>query len=572
MMNIFGFVEKSAAKFRSASLVISATILAFGALSAIPVQATPPNRVQLSLTTSTLTEGESQKITIRLTQPIISSDSNPAYLTVDLTVSDTTRATLSGEAVTFLGNEWSQPKDFILTANDDLVDNGNLSIQVNFTVESNSEFYGGYSGNTTVQIIDNDQPSQVTSPVVGQTVPAGSLAISGTGPGNQTIAVYVDDQLIGDTTSSASGDWNILATNVTAGNHTISYRVKTTDHYAFMANRYTQSIDVINVDTHEYVHEITDALSVGAAYNTVDNTVYSASNSNGNCRIVGYNAQTYEIVTDVTPGLACNAIGLSLSDDGQSVWLLAADGLDGTTFSVMHLDLAQKTIIHHQALASLNDSNSSSIAISPNGTQFWVRTVAGIQVFDASSFSLVDIINLPEPGFSYRQNIVFTADGTKAYTSNASGGVWEINTADLAVSRSFSTGDGSNMVALTPDQATLYVAASYPSSAIYAIRLSDGVVTTNNVPQNLPPESIAITQTGQWVVGDDHGSGAIFFGTLALGPMPSHTIYAPQGGSYYTTTNGFVTGKLPKVLGVSTTRSFTAQQFAVPNTGLERVQ
>jgi len=547
-----------------------AILVAATAFSAVQPALAAPAKVIVSPSSVTLTEGGSQEIDLSLPEPIISS-SGPGYVYIELTPSNVSRLGLSTRFVYYEASEWTQHRTFTVSVFDDMAVNGDVDASVSYTISSDSEYYDGYTGTLPVAIHDNDQPPTITAPTPGQNIPAGSLLVTGTAAANQQLGVKIDGVEAGAATADESGNWSLLVPKVAAGNHAITAESRANQQYAYMANLYTHAIDVVNVDTHSYVGAISDAYSAGATYNTQKDIVYSASNADGNCRILGYNPLTYEVVANITPGIACYAISIALGPDGNTAWLLYGDGGGGGTFSVMETDLTTNSSINQQPLAALTNLYPSGIAALPDGSQFWVRTVDGIEVFASADHAHVDSLPLGGGSTGYSQNIVFNSAGTKAYTADISDGLlYVINVADLSVDAAITLDEGANMVALTPDESQLYVTASY-TSAIYVIdTVTNTLVDTQAIDQTLPPESVAITEDGQWVVGDDHGTGAIFFGTVAGGPAPSNTIYAPFGGSYYSSTGKFVSPPLTVVLGVSTGTAFSATAYGVPNTGLKR--
>lgn len=550
---------------------LALVILAYSLLAHTPI-AKAAGKVSLSPESSTMTEGQTQDVTVALTEPIISADP-PGFVQVYISSNTQSRLVLNESFVEFAENEWSVHKTFNITAHDDALLNGDQTVTLSFNIYSNSEYYNEYSGSTTITVQDNESAPEasITTPTAGQNIPAGSLMVTGTATPGFQVAVIIDGKNEGTTTSDSSGNWSVLVPKVSGGSHDIKAQVQTSAHYAYLANAYTGSIDVVNIETHSYVYEIAGAESVGATFNSQKNIVYSASNAEDGCQIIGYDPNTYEEVANITPEVACTAISMALSPDGKTGWLLYEDGAGGGNYAVMEANLQSETSVSQVPLSALNGSYPSGIDINPNGSEFWVRTTDGLQIFNSADHSYKASMTLGDPGTAYRQNIVFNKSGTRAYTANSTSGVVsEIDATTKAVVDEVTTGQGANMVALTPDESQLFVGASYPSSSIYVIdSTSFDVVDTFVTDFGLPPESLAITDDGQWVVGDDHGSGAIFFGKVSSGATVANTIYGPAGGSYYTSTSGFTSPSLVNVLGVSTTTPFSATAYAVPNTGFD---
>lgn len=515
----------------------------------------------------TVSEGSNREVTLTLPEPIVTPTPDSGYVQVHLTSSDPSRLNVGPDYQYWSWDEWNQARTIMVMPVDDKLANGDVSATISYEIASDSEFYDGYSGDIAVNITDNDTPPEITAPKAGQNVPAGSLAVTGTAAADSEITVEVDGDEVGTTTADENGDWDIMIDWVDAGSHNVVAKTKTSNHYAYMANAYSGSIDVINVDTQNYAGEIPDSGSEGATYNTYNDTVYSASNVDGKCRIVAYDPVSLEEKAVMSSGNDCNAISLTLSANGHTGYMLYED--DGGSDRLAVADLTSNAYLEDHSLSNLGGQWPSGITISPDGSKLWVRHVEGVNIYLTSDWGLDDQIELVDGGSAYRQNIVFSSDGETAYTGDSEEGVVFAIDTDTLNFDEINVDDGVNMLALSPDGEKLFASASYPSSSICVINTNtNNLIDCEGVDENLPPESIAITDDGQWVVGDDHGSGAIFFGKVSGNADVDHTIFAPSGGSYYTSTDRFTSPSLTSVLGVSTTTDFSATAYQSPNTGL----
>ncbi len=95
-----------------------------------------------------------------------------------------------------------------------------------FTVQADD----GFSSDTQelTLIVDPAPPAivntpfvTITSPSSGATFTGGTSVITGTGPANQTIALFVDSKQIGTTTANSQGIWSYTAQNIATGEHTL---------------------------------------------------------------------------------------------------------------------------------------------------------------------------------------------------------------------------------------------------------------------------------------------------------------------------------------------------------------
>lgn len=238
------------------------TAFVLQALAPTLAYATPPPRVSLTPSPVTLTEGSSQTISITLSEPIVGPGPDPAYLFVYLSSSDPSRAVVTTPSVKYDASEWTQHKTFQIKAVDDIAVNGNAPVTISFSIYSDSEYYNDFTGSVPVIVIDDDLPLAVTAPATGQSVPEGSLMVTGTASANQEINVNVDGSSVGTTTSSGDGNWSMYVAHVTAGSHSVSAKMQANHHLGFLANQYTGSIDVVDIDAHTYVHDIHTTLNV----------------------------------------------------------------------------------------------------------------------------------------------------------------------------------------------------------------------------------------------------------------------------------------------------------------------
>ena len=148
-----------------------------------------------------------------------------------------------------------------------------------FTVEV-SDLTGSASDEFTLTIQEPLPPRTNTS-IVTITSPANnaafdytqdSIAVSGTGPINQTITVFMDNYQLGTTTTDGSGSWNYTVSNVFPGNHTFDAKWIPASDVAFVTNidieTYTADILAINTSDQSVmktIHLPTGVLSVFAS-------------------------------------------------------------------------------------------------------------------------------------------------------------------------------------------------------------------------------------------------------------------------------------------------------------------
>lgn len=136
---------------RTASLLL--LILSF---FAITPEAYAVSRVSAGPALATMQEnGATQLFTITLDEPIVSSDLNPGYVTINLTVDDT-RLGLSTTSLTFLSATWSEAQSFLVTTADDEVHNTDNTANISLLAVSNSEYYSNFRNSIAISLIDDD--------------------------------------------------------------------------------------------------------------------------------------------------------------------------------------------------------------------------------------------------------------------------------------------------------------------------------------------------------------------------------------------------------------------------------
>jgi hypothetical protein len=138
-----------------------------------------------------LTEGASHDINFQLDAPIIGPLPG-ASVTVDLTVDDPSRVTLSAASLHWANAEWPQIRTETVTALHDGVHDATNTVVVHFTATSEAAYYDGFTGSFTVNLTDIDPaPTTTTSTTTLPTTTTTSAPVAST----TTIAVAPIAQL-----------------------------------------------------------------------------------------------------------------------------------------------------------------------------------------------------------------------------------------------------------------------------------------------------------------------------------------------------------------------------------------
>jgi len=136
---------------------------------------------------------------------------------------------------------------------------------------------------------------------------------------------------------------------------------------------------------------------------------------------------------------------------------------------------------------------AKALAFSPDGKEMWTTLLSnkrrGVSVFLSSTGQKVTDIDLAGEG---GVEIIFTADGTKAYVSQMeTGKIFEIDTQSKEIARIFfSQGIWTKVLALSFDEQTLF-ASNWSSNDVSVINLEKGELlyrlSTVNTPRGLYP-------------------------------------------------------------------------------------
>jgi LPXTG-motif cell wall-anchored protein len=145
---------------------IAITVVAFLALSGVAfAQKVAPNPATVSIT-----EGQSHDVDFQLDAPIISPvGSSDPDVTINFTVGDPSRVSLSTNSLEWDPSAWAQVRTLTVNALHDGVHDSTNSVTVQFDTVSGSPYYSGFSGSFTVDLADIDPPPATTTTSVAPT-------------------------------------------------------------------------------------------------------------------------------------------------------------------------------------------------------------------------------------------------------------------------------------------------------------------------------------------------------------------------------------------------------------------
>jgi YVTN family beta-propeller protein len=172
----------------------------------------------------------------------------------------------------------------------------------------------------------------------------------------------------------------------------------------------------------------------------------------------------------------------------------------------LDLWLDPRGLLHHKVREFATGPAPKQVAFSPDGREIWVSVLggAGVQVFDADTYRLIDTINLGRHG---AVEVIFTGDGSTVYASQMeTASVFEIDRETREVRRQlFTTGTWSKVMALSPDEKTLYV-SNWVSDDVSEIDLRTGR-EVRRIPTVDTPRGLYVSANGRrlYVAGFENG-------------------------------------------------------------------
>lgn len=184
-----------------------------------------------------------------------------------------------------------------------------------------------------------------------------------------------------------------------------------------------------------------------------------------------------------------------------------------------------------------SDHNPHEVVVSPDGLKTYVTCSLGntIDVIDNGSFEIIDRITDPE--FDFPHGVGIDHHGMLYMASTYSSKVFFINTAsDRIVARIDTSEKHSHMIALTPDEKTIYV----PN--IGSDNLSIVSTETRKISGRIEvgggPEGVAVHPNGKWLyVANQHDNNLMILDTAhheilwkrKIGACPIRVVFSPDG-------------------------------------------
>jgi YVTN family beta-propeller protein len=211
---------------------------------------------------------------------------------------------------------------------------------------------------------------------------------------------------------------------------------------------------------------------------------------------VNSNGDTADVSPQLVVGTGRSVLSLP---SGAYSMVMSAAGFQTVTEGVIVPSTAQVKIsrrldpigqLHRHLWDAKTGSNPKQVTFTPDSKELWVPLLGsrGVDVFRALDGTKITTVTL---GNSHGAvEVIFNRSGTRAYVSQMqTASVFEVDTSTKRVLRQMSTGGNwTKVLALSPDEATLY-AANWVSNDVSVIRLATGSVvrriTTVKTPRGL---------------------------------------------------------------------------------------
>lgn len=279
----------------------------------------------------------------------------------------------------------------------------------------------------------------MTSPTAGQVVTTPTSTLTGTATAGAVLTVRLDGTVVATVTVDATGQWSVPLTGLSQGNHTVTVEA------------------VVERPSRLYWAAMLDGQRPDTLYVT---------------------DPTASATPLATISVGSDADGVTASRDGSRIYVShehGVDVVDTTTNTVLTtIDLAG-----HTHLGSIH----------PTRNELWVaqRDLNRIARVDTATNTVLGFVSLAG---EKPHDVVFSPDGSRAYSSNIENSISVIDATSGAVLSTLPIGNNNRRLLMNQDGSRLYVAA-YGQNAVVVMDTSvqpPTVVTT--IPLQSPVEDL----------------------------------------------------------------------------------
>lgn len=362
--------------------------------------------------------------------------------------------------------------------------------------------------------------TDISSPASGSTVTSKPTTFTGNTVTNGPIELQEDGVTIATTTADVNGDWSITTSNLKSGTHDYTaLSVQPDFNIAFMNGQAEPKIETVDVNNHQFLDPIN--LPNGSSSNDLvvrNSTLYVPIAENEQnaqsveCSILEYELPQMILTRQIFTRGLCSAGSIDVNPD-ESMAVVSYMDYNFTSFHIVAVDLDTNTVIDD---FDTEFTQSNGIVFGQDGQSFFIRVGGGIAKYHVANGSIEF-----DGSQGYNQDFssaiaVSPTTGQVAIADSADGNIRLINPNDLSDTTVINISNVEavfNRLAFSHDGSNLMVVGqNVDGNHVWEINTSTELVANEYAISDYP-ESVGYTpDDSQYVIGDNFGSGTIFFG------------------------------------------------------------
>jgi|GEM_PF-3551025 len=392
------------------------------------------------------------------------------------------------------------------------------------------------------------------------------VTFTGTAIPNSTIELLEDGNQIATASTDSSGDWSITTSDITEGEHDYIARNTLTAPLAIMLPHNGPSIEFKNMDNFggDLVITLPDTDMIARSAVVRGSTFWilaSGADPADGCFVYQYETAYFSLEDTFNLGVNCYGISIDVDEAGE----YAVVGLWVNTTSqhvVGLLDIDSGSYSDHIEQPDTTFGGLQDTKISPDGSRAYLRYSDKVQAYDVTAGDLVQDEEFVFAGSS-NGNIEVSRDGQYLYIpyNNL---IYRRDAADITSTANVPpiTDATVTHVAVSPDGETVLGIGYAGSYKMWEVD-TDSLTVTHTTDLTQYPESVSITpDSTKYIVGDNHSSGIIYYGSLGTSAYTTTT--DNPGASYYNNNSSFITADEEHFITQSDEVTLTIQEDATP--------
>jgi len=441
-----------------------------------------------------------------------------------------TSAGASNQTVAVTGTVNALPT--VNAAANQTVNNGAVTAAVNFTGTANTFAWVNDTPGIGLAASGTGNIASFTANNVGSTPVTATITVS---PVTSGFAYIVNEN--SNTISVINTESHMVVSTIQTNQYPGGVSVSPDGSEVYVANRGSNSISVINTLTNSIIGTIPAGPSPSSVcVNPAGSLLYVCNYSSQTISVV--NISTSKVVATI--GIASEPAYLAVSPDGSRLYVTS----NGSN-NVYVINTASNTVIATIPVGTI----LWGLVVSPDGSRLYVADSGSetVSVINTSTNTVVAVIPVSSP-----VDVAISPDGSMLYVSeNSSNAVLVINTSTNTVVTTIRVGANPWGISVSPDGSEVYVANGGSNNVSVINTITNKVLTTVHVGSN--PVSF-----GNFITAGTGCSGPS--GKFKITVNPNLTL-SP------TITAGTATGTISACAGAASA-SPQIQQFTVSGSGL----